>query len=231
MANTNQKIDSITQLVKTFPQPITLIDLNTFLKPVLEDIPETAKSMDHKLHQLPRKIKSDFESVAETNTSKIVSTVNKNSDRVNQISHSLTSSFSQVDSILSHLPRKIEDTVTLHLEDTSKNISRIKTMMNEAKETVEELQGKASVLDDLKGKLDKVNFSQKLEPFNHEDDVVIELAEQGQLILEQLTLASRHYVAQSKEMENLRAENEKLRQEHDQIEAMTTKKVRTNGKK
>ncbi|WP_026691856.1 hypothetical protein [Peribacillus kribbensis] len=224
-ANTNQKIDGIAQLVQKYPMPVTLNDLDSFLKPVVTEMPEAAKNMDYKLNQLPRKIKSDFESVAENNTTKILSSVNKNSERLNQISNTTTSSISQMESKLGQLPGKIGDTVTLHLEDTSKNISRIKTMVNETKETVEELLGKSSVLDDLKGKLDKVNFSQKLEPFNREDDVVIELAEQGQLILEQLTLASRHYVAQRKEMELLKLENEKLKQEHEQIEAMTTKKV------
>ncbi|WP_462409378.1 hypothetical protein [Neobacillus sp. Marseille-QA0830] len=222
---TNQKIDSITKLVEKYPQPITLNDLNTFLKPALESMPETTRNLDEKLHRLPRRIKSDFEEVIETQKSYIASSVNKNSERVNQISNSINSSFSQMDSKISQLPGKIGDTVTLQLDDTSKNISRIKSLVNETKETVEELQGKTTVLEDLKSKLDKVNITQKLEPFNHEDDVIIELSEQAQLILDQLTLASRNYVAQSKEIERLKAENEKLKQEHEQIEAMTTKKV------
>jgi regulator of replication initiation timing len=73
--------------------------------------------------------------------------------------------------------------------------------------------------------MDKVHITAKLNPFDHEDDVVLELFEQGQEILGQLTLASRHYVAQRKSIQQLEKENTRLKQEREQIAEVTTKAV------
>jgi regulator of replication initiation timing len=216
------KIDTIKHLIETYPKSVTLKDLSDFAKLVENLINQQTQSTNKSLHQ----IKFDLDTSAKKTVTHFSASLDQNSDKVYRLSNSLKTSFQNMDERLNDIPKKFEHVLNEQLEDTVKRSTRsLRTSVEETKEAMEALQGKANVLDDLKNKLDKVNITTKLNPFDHEDDVVLELFDQGQEILQQLTLASRHYVAQRKSIKLLEEENTRLKQEREQIAEVTTKAV------
>jgi regulator of replication initiation timing len=216
------KIDTIKHLIETYPKSVTLKDLSDFAKLVENLINQQTQSTNKSLHQ----IKYDLDTSAKKTVTHFSTSLDQNSEKVYRLSNSLKTSFQNMDEKLNDIPKKFEHVLNEQLEDTVKRSTRsLRTSVEETKEAMESLQGKANVLDDLKNKLDKVNITTKLNPFDHEDDVVLELFDQGQEILQQLTLASRHYVAQRKSIKLLEEENTRLKQEREQIAEVTTKAV------
>ncbi|WP_226536260.1 hypothetical protein [Fictibacillus halophilus] len=216
------KIDTIKHLIETYPKSVTLKDLSDFARLVENLINQQTQSTNKSLHQ----IKFDLDTSAKKTVSHFSASLDQNTEKVYRLSNSLKTSFQNMDEKLNDIPKKFEHVLNEQLEDTVKRSTRsLRTSVEETKEAMEALQGKANVLDDLKNKLDKVNITTKLNPFDHEDDVVLELFDQGQEILQQLTLASRHYVAQRKSIKLLEEENTRLKQEREQIAEVTTKAV------
>lgn len=216
------KIDTIKHLIETYPKSVTLKDLSDFARLVENLINQQTQSTNKSLHQ----IKFDLDTSAKKTVTHFSASLDQNTEKVYRLSNSFKTSFQNMEEKLNDIPKKFEHVLNEQLEDTVKRSTRsLRTSVEETKEAMEALQGKANVLDDLKNKLDKVNITTKLNPFDHEDDVVLELFDQGQEILQQLTLASRHYVAQRKSIKLLEEENTRLKQEREQIAEVTTKAV------
>jgi hypothetical protein len=231
------KIDTISK------ETVKIINLNEDIKVIKDQNFSISKSIhqikensDH-VPQLLRNQLTNINSALETHIGSIVNNSmlrmelrNSNDNIRSNFENSLkqhvtpiTNSISSMDSKVTDLPKKITSTISDQFDNLESATRSLKHSVEETKEALESLQGKTNILDDLKSKLDKVNITPKLNPFNHEDDVIIELAEQGQLILEQLTQASRHYIAQRQTIKQLESENILLRQDQEQIVETTNK--------
>lgn len=188
--------------------------------------PLTPNNFKESIDEVTRKVRQNTDAINKT-TSEVNTSVSNGLNQVsNKISSNVVTTINLLESKINDLPRKFDEKLNDSLEDTVKSSTRsLKKSVDETRESLESLEGKVIVLDDLKGKLDKVNFSKKLEAFNQEDDVIIELAEQGHEILNQFTLASRHYIASKNKVTQLEEENVKLTEQQDKIEASITKAV------
>jgi hypothetical protein len=112
------------------------------------------------------------------------------------------------------------------LQNSLKEITEILSQLNQASkvinENTESLQGKLNNLE-----LPQASHTEHTvfvsEPINHTDRVIQELAAHGAAILQQLTMAARHYVKEKEQVSALQLQLESAKSDNVQEEAMDQK--------